>query len=216
MLFTFRFPLSAFYFLLPRPESPTKTPMETPPALAAPPTSKWPTVIGAIAIVFAAGGLLQSLLAPLGPFMVRSQMQEFAKQGADQGRIDEYLRQFGTFAYTNSAVLGAVAVLLLVGGILLIKRRRVSPLLLQVWAMLKIVAGGFFIFKQMAISRLQMEIIFDAVPGGGGQEAQAVGQITSYAMWIGLGFGLLWIAAFPVFLIVWFNRQRIKDQVGAW
>lgn len=191
--------------------------METPPALAAPPTSKWPTVIGSIAIVFAAGALLQSLAAPLGPLMIRSQMEEFAKQGVDQGRIDEYLRQFGTFTYTSAAVLGAVAVLLLAGGILLIKRRRVSPLLLQVWAMLKIVAGGFFIFKQMAISRLQMEIIFDTASGvGGAQGAQVFGQITTYAMWFGLAFGLLWIAAFPVFLIVWFNRQRIKDQVASW
>ncbi len=186
---------------------------------SAPPVGKWPVVVGTLAIVFGTGGLLQSLTSPLGTFVLRTQMEGFAEQGADQGKIDAYLAEYARFVSTSSIALGAVALLLLVGGILLLRRRRLSVPLLQAWAVLKIVVGGYFLFRATAMTRQQMALLFEStLPAGGpgGPETAMLGQITSWTVGLSLGMGFLWLAAFPVFLIVWFNRRRIQQQIAAW
>ena len=192
--------------------------MDTPPPPIAPPVPKWPKTLGIIAVVFGGAGLLQSLTSPLGIFLVRNQMNELTKQGADQAAIDEYIATYTGFVHTSTATLGSVAVLLLVGGILLLRKRRISSPLLQGWSILKILVGGFFLFKTAALTRLQMSIMLEPTLGaaGPGTDMQMIGQITSWAMWFGLGLGFIWLVALPVFFIAWFNRLRIKEEMAAW
>jgi hypothetical protein len=35
-------------------------------------------------------------------------------------------------------------------------------------------------------------------------------------VWAGLGFGFLWLAILPVFLIIWFNRRKVSEQIETW
>lgn len=35
-------------------------------------------------------------------------------------------------------------------------------------------------------------------------------------VWFGAVFGWLWIAALPVFLLVWLNRSRVKAEIASW
>ena len=43
-----------------------------------------------------------------------------------------------------------------------------------------------------------------------------IGSITSYAVWAGMAFGFLWLAALPVFVLIWFNRAKVKQDIRAW
>jgi hypothetical protein len=200
--------------------------METvPPPLAKPPASTWPKTIGVIAIIFGVGGIFQGILSPLSLFLTRQQMQAFVDQGADQASVDEYLARLTTNAYLSLAVYLVLAVLLLTGGILLLKRRKVASPLLQTWGVLKILAGGFILFRMTSLTQLQMAIIMEstlatASKGGagasGGADMAMVNQFTTYAVWAGLGFGFLWLAILPVFLIIWFNRRKVMDQMKTW
>lgn len=195
--------------------------METPPPLAQPASRpKWPTVIGVLSIVFGSGALLQSATSALGLLVVRAQMEGFAKQGADQGKIDEYLAQYKSFVTLSSISLSLLALLLLASGILLLRRRRIAAVLHQVWAILKILVGGFFLFKTQGMTRLQMSIMLDSpvMKGGPGgvKGNEMFEQFTSAAMWVGIGFGLVFLAIYPVFLIIWFNRERIRGEIRGW
>lgn len=197
--------------------------METlPPPLAKPPGAVWPKTLGIIALIFGIGGLLQGVLSPLSLFITRQQMQTFVEQGADQGQVDEYLAKLSQMSYVTLAIYGSLAILLIAGGILLLKQRRIASMLLQTWAVLKILGGGFLMFRMMALTRLQMSIIMapslkTASKGSAGAaEMQMINEITGYATWIGLGFGFLWLAILPIFFIIWFNRRKVVEQMNAW
>jgi hypothetical protein len=198
--------------------------METaPPPLTKPPKAAWPKSIGVIAIVFGIGGLFQGVMAPLGLVLTRQQMDTFVKQGADQDRVDEYLAQLASQSYVSLGVFVVLGLILLTGGILLMKQRRIASPLLQTWGILKILAGGFVLFRMTSLTTKQMAIIMEATIAsaskgrtGGGGELEMVNQFTTYAMWAGLGFGFLWLAILPVFFIIWFNRRKVIDQVKTW
>ncbi|MDF1739282.1 MAG: hypothetical protein P1U86_08990 [Verrucomicrobiales bacterium] len=177
------------------------------------PGSKWPTALGVIAIIFGIGGILQAVIAPFSAAMTKSSMQVFVDQGADQAQVDDFLVKLQSNSYLSGGICLVLGVILLVGGIMVLKRKPVSSVTLQAWAVLKILGGGFMIFKSMAIQKTQMEIMFTAT---GGSEAEMIGNITKYAMWFGLGFGFLWLIALPVFILIWFNREKIKTQMGEW
>jgi len=90
---------------------------------------------------------------------------------------------------------------------------------------LKILAGGFILFRMSSLTQLQMAIIMEstlatASKGGagasGGADMAMVNQFTTYAVWAGLGFSFLWLAILPVFLIIWFNRRKVMDQMKTW
>lgn len=208
---------SAARYALPFPDMSTP-----PPPLSKPSTAAWPKTIGIIAIIFGVGGLAQGAFAPLSLILTRQQMQTFAGQGVEQARIDEYMAKLSSVSYLSLAGFIILALLLLAGGILLLKQRRIASPVLQTWAILKIIAGGFILFRTTSLTRLQMEIIMapslnSASKGtAGGAELEMVNQITSYATWIGLGFGFLWLAILPVFFIIWFNRRKVTDQMAAW
>lgn len=195
----------------------------SPPPLAKPPKAVWPKSIGIVSIVFGIGGLFQGVMAPLSLFLTRQQMDTFVKQGADQGRVDEYLAQLTSQSYISLGIFVVLGLILLTGGILLMKQRRIASPLLQTWAILKILAGGFVLFRMMSLTTKQMAIIMEATqataskgrPGGGG-ELEMVNQFTTYAMWAGLGFGFIWLAILPVFFIIWFNRRKVIDQMKNW
>lgn len=197
--------------------------METaPPPLAQPPKTVWPTSIGIIAIVFGIGGLFQAIMAPFSLLLVKPQMQAIVKQGGEQARVDEYLSRLTAHSYLSLAVYAILGLILLAGGILLMKRRKIASPLLQTWSVLKILAGGFVIFRSVSLSTLQMQIIMEPTMAsaskirGGGGEMETINQFTTYAMWAGLGFGFIWLALLPVFFIIWFNRRKVIDQMQTW
>lgn len=198
------------------------SPLPPPPPSAKPPGSVWPVTLGVISLIFGIGGLLQGLLSPLSLFLTRQQMQTFVDQGAEQAKVDEYLAKLTQMSYVTLAVYGVLALLLIAGGILLLKRKRLSSPLLQTWAVLKILGGGFLMFRMVALTRLQMSILMEptmktASKGtAGAADMEMFREITGWATWIGMGFGFLWLAILPVFFIIWFNRRKVVDQIKAW
>jgi len=49
-----------------------------------------------------------------------------------------------------------------------------------------------------------------------GKEAEMINNIASYGLWIGLIFQLLWLAILPVFILIWFNREKAKRDMSSW
>lgn len=178
---------------------------------------KWPKILGIIALVLGILGILQCALAPISLFFVDTQMELAIDAGADEAAIDDYLVQLKSVSIASSIGLGLVAVILLVGGILLLKRRPSAPLVLQTWAVLKILVGGYFSFRSLSLSRMQMEMMMEQGAGsGGGREMEMIQKITDYAIYGGMILGLLWLAALPVFFLIWFAREPVKQEISTW
>ena len=180
------------------------------------PAPKWPKILGIIAVVFGAGGLLQGAFVPVSLAITRTQMRALAEPGTDEARVNSYLEMLTSISIYSaiaSAILGAI---LLVGGILIIRHRRTGSPVLQIWAFLKIFIGGYLLFRSSALTRVQMELMMPTDSPGSSQEAEMITNVTTYFMWVATAFGLLWLIALPVFFLVWFNRSRIREDLAAW
>jgi cytochrome c biogenesis protein CcdA len=189
----------------------TPPPFNTaPPALESP--KSWHRTLGTIAIIFGSLGLLQGVIAPFTLLIVERQMQAAVKMGAEQEAVDSYLAQLKTVSYLGAATYFLLGILLLVGGILLLRKRSASATILKIWAVLKIAGGAFILFKNSSLTKMQMELMFSSQ----GKEAEVVGSIATYAVWFGIIFGMIWLCALPIFLLVWFNRSKIKQDIATW
>lgn len=195
----------------------------SPPAPPPKPAPRWPKTIGIIAILFGAGGLLQALISPASSLLVKAQMQAYVDMGIEQAQVDDYLARLNSLSIKSGIANGCLGALLLTGGILILKRRKPASPLLQTWSVLKIVVGGFILFQSTALSRAQMSLIFSATAmssGGGGSNLESaeamMNQFANYGLWIGFAFGFIWLAALPVFLIIWFNRTKVRKEMADW
>lgn len=194
---------------------PTPPPIQTPPGSGTT-VAKWPKVLGIILLIFGVLGLGQGIIAPFSFYLTKNQMQQFVKMGADQDRVDDYLSQLKSLSLMSGVAYALISILLISGAILMLKRRRICSPLLQTWAVLKILVGGYTVFRQIGLSTLQMSIMMLNDKKMGGKEAEMMESIVGYSMKIGMVIGMIWLCALPIFVIVWMNRAKVRDQMETW
>lgn len=191
------------------------TPESSPPEPPAPPqkTSQWPKLIGIIGIIFGALALLQSLVAPFMVAFTRMSMETTLgdSEGA-QTDLEEYITELTALSTLSAIVFSILAIILVIGGILLLKRKPGAKPVLMTWAVLKIAAGAFISFKNYGLTRIQMDLI----SGQAGEGMAAFERITDISATVGLIGGMIWIAALPVFLLIWFSRSKIRREMAEW
>lgn len=200
----------------------TSTPVVTAGLPTAPPTqplviarpaprSSWPAAIGIISIVFGAFGVLQSLWGVLSPLLWRL-LVSLAPQ--EQGMpFMQMTQKWQTWTVISSLVAMVLAVLLLAVGVGLIKRRAWAISAGRAWAMLKIpwvVVGALF---GCMIARESFDAIEQQDPAA---MSAMPGVFSDLMVILSLAFGVVWGCAFPVFLLIWFSRRRVKDEVVHW
>lgn len=167
------------------------------------PQSKWPAVIGIIAIVWAALGLLGAIggLASTG-------LIDFSGPQMPKGRAAEMLKSWTWMSSVIGLVLGA---LLLATGIGLLSRRRWSRKTGMAWAItnLPLVLAGTFVTNRM------MESTFETMSQDPNLAGMPAGIARASA---GLGFavGICWGWAIPLFLLIWLLRGKIKAEMATW
>ena len=170
---------------------------------AAPPSGKstWSKVIGIISIVFGGLGLLcQSVSMTINAFT----KSVAYRQGAYNARPE----WFSTYLIVSSVVGIVVSVLLLSGGICLLRRRRSGRSLHVTYGILAIATT---IITQIISVVFIYPPMFHSLVGSNvaeiGEKAGTIG---------GIIFGAVYSLAYPIFLLVWFSRKRIKQEVATW
>jgi len=144
-------------------------------------------------------------------------MKALIEQGADAEKVTQYLEEMKSLSLISGILMGVVAIILLTGGIMLLKKNAKGPIALQIWAVLKILVGGYFTFRSMALTRIQMDLTMGMTGTGmGGQEVEMMKRVTDYAVYGGMIFGMLWLAALPVFFLIWFGREPVKEEIAKW
>ncbi len=117
------------------------------------------------------------------------------------------------------ALLGAV---LFIGGILLLQRYRISKVILLSWSYAKLIFGLWgAVLTQKLISKMggSMGAMFNeqmsSLPGGSSSPPLPVDFEKIYGIMgnVTLVFGAIWLAILPVLLLIWLNRQDIKEDM---
>jgi len=173
------------------------------------PRSAWPTVIGVICIVLASLGLLcygcnsaSTILQPMVIAAMPADQRPPTPQGAQL--------VYQVIALCASFLL---SIWLLIAGIGLCRRRSWSRAWCLGWAWLKILlsvvstAVGFLFAGALA---QQVNDQLARQPGG------APFTLTKEIFIVFFIITLVWNLIWPVFIIGWFSRARVKEEVAAW
>ena len=189
----------------------------TQPGALAPPQrpANWPTVIGTIAIVFGSGGILVGLWGAASTFGMRF-FEWVMEQSQPSGIVDRQvavMEAWLPWTVGSSLLATAIAILLLLGGIRLNKRKRSSMRLLKFWAVVKIPVVVVLSIAEMLMQERLFEIMGQS---SGGIPMPFGGGFYDVMIVVTLVFGLAWGWALPVFLLIWLSRGKIKNDVAGW
>jgi len=166
--------------------------------------SKWPTVIGIVAIAFAGLGIMGGFCGLVTMVTMPSMMPQ------DPATTAALSATRSSWMVVQLLVGLGLTVLLLICGIGLLKRRPWSPKGCTRWAVVYIifaVIGGILNFSMQQAQ-------FASMSQAGGPSPMPVGFGTLALLMSLLGF--VWACALPVFLLVWFSRAKIKAEVALW
>jgi len=104
-----------------------------------------------------------------------------------------------------------VAVMLLVGGIRLLRRRASSVALLRAWAVAKLVLALLLAGYALLIFASNLEMMqAELQPSGTSADTMRA------AAFFGVAFNLIWQWALPIFMLVWFSRAPIRASTARW
>ncbi len=171
--------------------------------------SSWPTVVGIIAIVLAAGAMLMGVWGAVSPLFLDA-MGKVMPPG--QGGMFAEMGRHAGWIVASGLVSMAVAGLLLAGGIGLVKRRRWAIATCRGWAILKIIYAVGSSAVNYQIQEANLEAMSRQTPG----MAAMPGGVTDAMLVGGTVIGLLWSWAFPVFVLIWLARKTVKAETGSW
>jgi hypothetical protein len=151
----------------------------------------WPVVLGVISAAFAGVGLM------MGPVTLLTGGR--LGQAPGQYDVNQYFPDWYKSYQSMSVIAGmAIGALQLAGGLSLLRRKPIARPLLLIVAFFGVVATivNIAVFASMDLSGMPptAQSIFRTVMLGA----------------LPLGFG------YPVFLIVWFFRGKIVQEVGSW
>jgi hypothetical protein len=168
------------------------------------PRTRWPTVLGVIGIIVA----VLAFIDEIGELV-----RLFTWSDADWARLMgaeavELIKKAGPplgLVVASAVINLELALLLFVGSILLLRRKRGGVICCKVWAW--IVLPWLVIQLVLALTWLRdlLEALLqpDLMP-------------TMGAVVAGVVFGFALVAVFPVFLLVWFARPNIRAEYTLW
>jgi len=191
-------------------QSPYSQNMAPPPTAPAAPTdqSKWPTVIGVIAIVLGAGA---GLMGCAGLAMLPFYGQIMEGMGTIDPRLIEAQRESMPITVPLGILTALAAFLLLFAGIATLCRRVSCRRLSLIWAPIKIVLT----LANSVASYSPMVTSFEL--GGGARGATGIPtDAAQVIVAIIVVITVLWGWALPVFMLIWFSRGHIREEVDSW
>jgi hypothetical protein len=192
------------------PSAPPSGPAPPPAQMVAPPVRQtvWPMVIGIIAIILGALGALGGCMGvAFTPFL--GMVEKLVPPG-QAPQLEGMAEMVPALMVTAFAGL-VVAVLLLIAGSGLVARRPWAMTACLAWAAVKMVFVVVNAFIGYQINQAQFEAIQSDpnVPAFMSAFFPAMG---AFGSCVGIAWG--WI--FPIFMLIWFARPKIRREVRAW
>jgi len=197
--------------------------MTAPPSVAgAMPTmpSTWPTVIGVVMIVLASLGMLAygcgAVANTIWPLALSKLAQSPAGQDPAITAQLDMSRRFMAWNVFNAIVSVGLSFMLLMAGVAVVRRRSWCARLSFVWAIVRILWAipASYVGYRIAIESFQaME---KASADAGRPMPNGLGTIMHSLGGVGVAIGLVLACALPAFVLIWFSRSKIKNEIAQW
>ena len=174
--------------------------------------TKWPKRLGVISLIYALGGILCQVGQGISNFFVEWLI------GLSGAQIDVEIPMTLKLIQLSLVVLGlGVGVLLLVGAISLLRRRRSGVSLLKAWAVLRLVLVLVGLVVAILTMPSQVEVqrsIAEQRQTAGIREVSDEKIRQSLILSSVIKAGVL--AVYPLFLGFWVSRRKVGDEVSQW
>jgi hypothetical protein len=191
-----------------RNEGDSAQPVTSPPSEmgdAPPRLSGWPTGIGVLGIIVASLGIVGGCCGVLSPFTTQWFIDSMgANMPEEQVKAMKASQAPATYVIPASLLGTAFAVLLLVGSIKLIRRRASGVRLCQIWAWISI---PWSVITFLVTAYFQMQVPDDPNMGPVGKYI-GLGMAACFVLVLGIGI--------PLFMLAWFSRPSIRDEIRSW
>ncbi|MEO0415459.1 MAG: hypothetical protein AAF226_10965, partial [Verrucomicrobiota bacterium] len=133
---------------------------------------------------------------------------QFISAGVAEDIAQTFLDKWATF-FTVSVIEGATfGLMLLLAGLLTLKRKKFGSKLFMTWAMLTLIGSVFSGYFNIIMIKEQMELMFakmdDPRASQNGEWAAIIGEIASI---------IKANCAFPIVVMIWFMRAKIRTQI---
>jgi hypothetical protein len=163
-----------------------------------------------IAIIFGALGSLGNMTAFFWPFFRPWMMDRIAEEVSrrEWALLRDFIPGDGLILGSGIVELG-LSILLLVAGIHLLQRRQSGARLAKLWAIISIPWA-------LIESGLGVAFTRDLVPRLRDFGVQVHDVPIEFFTSIGIGIGLLFSLAVPIFILAWFGSHKISAEVGGW
>ena len=192
--------------------TPLHPPTSPPPMRARParPGGGWPRVIGIVAIIYGAFSIMGAAWYFVSAYLMSFVRESLPEDQTGAFQTFEVFEKWKAMNFVSSAMSIVLAVLLLEAGFGLIKRLRGAARLGVIWAVLKF----FFVIAQSALVFAVQRESSEVMRNQGGPAI--AGKFSEFAAFVSTGLTLLWGWSLPVFWLIWFNRAKIKREIGDW
>ena len=201
-------------------DQPTHPPTEQDEMLADDQPTKWPTVIGVISLLYALGGLLCQIGVVMGPYLT--------ELGARLGGLDldmEIPTSLKAVQIGLATLTFCVGILMFVGAVNLLRRRRSGPSLLRAWSVIRLVLivvglGTAIVLApaQVELQRSLLEQQNDRLREAG-MESRVKEKTDDELRQAAIRNGVIAsgvFAMYPFFLGLWLSRRKVTEQVQHW
>jgi hypothetical protein len=166
--------------------------------------TRWPKALGIISIILGVLGILAGFIGASAGLIVKT-LQAMVE---DKGAVDwNAVSRAVTWLARISLVSAILAVVLLVVGVGLVRRRAWAIPLGKTWAVLQIIVA----ILGTGMSHMIQRSIAEAIQQAGTTGRMPIGTSPAATAW-----SLLWGCALPVFMLIWFARREIREEVAAW
>lgn len=178
-------------------------------ALEARPTT-WPTVIGIISVILGVLALLQGLMgAIMAPLIGMIPMPAGAGTNP-MAAFQDYVWEMVAVGLIGVVIAG----IHILAGQRLLKRRVSARGLFFMFAILKMIYALASTWSNVRMQNAYMDAIandpnFPPMPPGLDELMQSMTVAMS-------AFIVLYMWAYPIFLLVWFNRAKIRGEMATW
>ncbi len=170
----------------------------------------WPVPIGIVIAVFGGGAVLASAWMIVGWLIMSRVLPAMAEVNAASVPIEK----FAVSQYVLGAIGMVIAVLAIVAGIGLARRRPWSPRVVVVWSLLKVLYG---IVASGVASAMQADTMSSGIAAAGGAGGTPFNDTFLLAMAI-VTFIMyaLWYSALPIFVLIWMRRPSVRRETARW
>lgn len=169
---------------------------------------KWPKVIGIISIVLAVLSFFGAVSSFFTPKMLRFQVSMGQFKGSMED-FDAFLAKYHWYFLLGACVALVSGILLISGGISLLRSKKAGKTLLLAYALITLLFASFSIYMTLGSSMLseQMTAMFGSAQDSPEAAAGRIGGL------IGGIIGTAFSMAYPVFLLIWFSRGAVKNDI---